>query len=224
LTIGRDGWQLLSVVDHADTPRWVCEVPAVAILRRVWMQNYWWDGTQLHWRDADNIPPAAPCLSSPYDVDAHYARKPSTQGVGYKLHSTETCEDDLPHLITHVETMSGPTADGTAMPKIHAALQQRGALPGTPIVDAGFLDAARLVESQDFDGVDLLGPTRQDYHWQTREGAGFDAQHFQIDGDQQHATCPAGKVSTGWTPALETRGNPVIQVKFATTDGRHCEP
>jgi transposase len=56
LTIGRDGWQLLSAIDHADTPLWLREMPAVTILRRVWMQNYWWDGTQLHWREADTIP------------------------------------------------------------------------------------------------------------------------------------------------------------------------
>jgi hypothetical protein len=41
--------------------------------------------------------------------------------------------------------------------------------------------------------VDLLGPTRMDYHWQAREGVGFDAQHFSIDGDRQQASCPAGK-------------------------------
>jgi transposase len=144
--------------------------------------------------------------------------------VGYQLPSTETCEDDLPHLITHVDTMSGPTADGTAMPKIHAALQQRGLLPGTHLVDTGFLDAARLVESRDSYGVALWGPTRQDSHGQAREGAGFDAQHCRIAWDQPHATCPAGKVSTGWTPAIDTRGNPVIQVTFATKDGRPCEP
>jgi hypothetical protein len=48
-------------------------------------------------------------------------------------------------------------------------------------VDTGFLDAALLVESRAHDGVDLLGPTRFDYHWQAREGGGFDAQHFQVD-------------------------------------------
>jgi transposase len=48
LTLGCDGWQLLAAIDHADTPRWVREVPAVAVLRQVSGQNYWWDGTQ--WR------------------------------------------------------------------------------------------------------------------------------------------------------------------------------
>jgi transposase len=222
LTIGHDGWRLLAAIDHADAPLWLREVPAVAILRRVWMQNYWWDGTQLHWREADNIPPAAQFISSPYDPEAHYARKHTTQWVGYKVHITETCDDDLPHLITNVETTIGPTADGAATPKIHAALQQRGLLPGTHIVDTGFLDAELLVESQEHYDVDLLGPTRLDYHWQAREGAGFDAQHFQIDWDRQHATCPAGKASISWTPAMDNRDNPVIKIKFSTKDCRHC--
>jgi hypothetical protein len=37
-----------------------------------------------------------------------------------------SCREDTIFLITHVETMSGPAADGAATPKIHAALQQRG--------------------------------------------------------------------------------------------------
>jgi transposase len=222
-TIGHDGWQLLAAVDHADAPPWLREVPAVVILRRVWLQNYWWDGTQLQWREANNIPPAAQFISSPYDPEAHYARKHTTQWVGYKVHITETCEDDRPHLITNIETTIGPAADGAVTPDIHAALQRRGLLPGTHIVDTGFLDAELLVESQDDYAVDLLGPTRLDYHWQAREGTGFDAQHFQIDWDHQHATCPAGKTSTGWTPAVDNRGNAVIKVKFSTKDCRHCE-
>jgi hypothetical protein len=54
-------------------------------------------------------------------------------------------------------------------------------------------------------------------------GAGFDAQHFQIDWDQQHATCPAGKTSISWTPAIDNRENPVVKVKFSTKDCRCCE-
>jgi transposase len=223
LTIGHDGWRLLTAIDHAEAPAWLREVPAVAVLRRVWMQNYWWDGAQLHWREADNIPPAARFISSPYDADAHYARKHTTQWVGYKVHITETCEDDLPHLITNVDTMIGPASDGAATPQIHDALQQRDLLPATHIVDTGFLDAELLVKSREYYGVDLLGPTRLDYHWQAREGAGFDVQHFQIDWDQQHATCPAGKTSISWTPAIDNRKNAVIKVKFSSKDCRRCD-
>jgi transposase len=223
LTIGHDGWRLLAAIDHLDAPPWLREVPAVAILRRVWMQNYWWDGTQLQWREADNIPPAARFISSPYDAEAHDARKHTTPWVGYKVHITETCEDDLPHLITNITTTPGPASDGAATPQIHAALEQRGLLPGIHIVDTGFLDAELLVESLEHYGVDLLGPTRLDYHWQAREGAGFDVQHFQIDWDQQHARCPAGKTSISWTPAVDNRKNAVIKVKFSSKDCRRCD-
>ena len=80
LTIGHDGRRLLAAVDHAEALPWRREVPAVAIPRRVWLQNYWWDGTQVQWREADNIPPAARFISSPYDPEAPYARKHTTQG------------------------------------------------------------------------------------------------------------------------------------------------
>jgi hypothetical protein len=71
LTIGNDGRRLLAAVDHPAAPPWLREIPAVAILRRVWLQNSWWDGTQLRWREADNIPPAARFISSPDDLDAY---------------------------------------------------------------------------------------------------------------------------------------------------------
>jgi transposase len=187
------------------------------------MQHYGWDGTQLQWRKADNSPPAARCISSPADAEAHDARKHTTPWVGDTVPSTETCEDDLPHLITPIETIPGPTANGAATPQSHDALQRRGLLPGTPIVDTGVLAADLLIKSRDDDGVDLLGPTRLDYHWQARAGAGFDVQHCQIDGDPQHASCPAGKTRISGTPVVDNRGNAVITVKFASEDCRRCD-
>jgi transposase len=222
LTIGNDGWQLLSALYAVEAPGWLRQVPAVERLRRIWLQNYCWDGTEVQWRAADNIPPAAQFISSPYDVEARYARKHTTQWVGYKVHLTETCDDDLPHLITNVETTMAPAADGEATPRIHAALQQRSLLPTTHIADTGFLDAELLVDSREQYGVDLLGPTRLDYHWQARAGTGFDAQHFAIDWERQHATCPEGKTSVSWTPVVDNRGNDVIKIKFSAKDCRTC--
>jgi transposase len=223
MTIGHDGWRLLAAIDHADARPWLREVPAVALLRRGWIQNYWWAGPQLHWREADNIPPAAQCISSPYDAEAPYARTHTTQWVGDTVHLPETCDDALPHLLTNVQSTIGPTADGATTPKIHATLEQRNLLPGTPIVDTGFLDAELLVESPEHYGVDLLGPTRLDDHWQARAGHGYEAQHVQVDWGQQHATCPAGKPSISWTPALDNRGNAVIKGKFSRRDCRRCD-
>jgi transposase len=221
-TIGHDGWPLLAAIDHPEAPPWLRTVPAIATLRRVWMQNPWWDGTQLRWREAGTIPPAAQCISSPYDPAAHAASKLTPHWVDSKGHTTETCEDDLPHLVTHVDTTIGPAAGGAVTPKSHAALQPRGLLPGAPIVDTGSLDADLLGKSPDDYGVDLLGPTRLDYHWQARQGAGFTAQHFQIDWDRQHAIRASGKAGISWTPAVDHRGNAVIKVECATKDCRPC--
>ena len=222
LTLGHEGWQLLSAVDHADAPAWRREVPAVAVRRRVWLQHYLWDGRQLPWREAENLPPAARFISSPSDAEAPDARKHTPPWVGSKGPITETCEDDLPHLLTPIATTPGPASEGGTTPTIHAAPEQRGLLPGTPIVDPGFLDADLLVKRRDDSGVDLLGPTRLDSHGQAREGAGFDAQQLQIDGHQHQATGPAGKTRISWTPALDNRKQAVIKVKFATKEWRRC--
>jgi hypothetical protein len=50
-------------------------------------------------READNISPAAQFIRSPDDGEAHDARTHTTQWVGDKVQLTETCDDDLPHLI-----------------------------------------------------------------------------------------------------------------------------
>ena len=143
--------------------------------------------------------------------------------MGYTGHLTASGEADWPHLITHVDTTRGPAAAGTATPKIHEALQQRSLLPRTHSVDTGLLDADLLVERQAPDDGELLGPTRLDAHWQARAGAGFDAQPFRLDGDQQRATCPAGRASLSWTPAIENRKHAVIKVQCSSKDCRRCD-
>jgi len=223
LAIGADGFLLLTRVYASDAPLWLHHVPAVETLRRVWTQNYYREDDRLLWRtDAQGIPPASVFISSPYDQDAHYAKKNTTQWVGYKVHVTETCDEGLPPLITNVETTPGPAADGAVTPVIHAHLKDKDLLPCVHIVDTGFLDASLLTESRrDYD-VDLCGPARGDSHWQARAGEGFDAQHVQIDWEREQATCPEGHTSASWTPALDKRKNEVIKIKFSTKDCAAC--
>jgi transposase len=221
--LGDDGAALLNALCAAEAPRWLREVPAVEVLRRVWVQNYVPTERGLRWRTAeDGLPPSATFLSSPYDMQAHYARKRSTTWVGYKVHLTETCDEDTPHLITHVETAPAPTADGAVTPLVHQALQQQDLLPTTHLVDTGYLDAELLASSQQEYGVDLLGPVRPDVKWQAQAGQGFDAQSFVIDWERQQAICPQGRASMSWTPAVDNRQTSVIKIKFSTTDCGKC--
>jgi transposase len=55
--IGRDGSTLLADVYAVDVPAWLREIPAVQILRRIWIQNYVWVEGQLHWRSNEDLPP-----------------------------------------------------------------------------------------------------------------------------------------------------------------------
>jgi transposase len=220
--IGRDGYTLLTALYAADAPVWLREVPAVDTLRRVWIQQFHLADGTVQWRDGEDIPPATTFISSPHDLDAHYAKKRTTRWVGYKVHITETCEDDLPHLVTQVETMAGPIADGDATPVIHDNLARRDLLPQTHLVDTGYLDAELLVSSRLDYAVDLLGPTRPNRHWQARAGEGFDIQHFRVDWEKRQAVCPEGRTSVSWTPAVDNRHTDVIKIKFSPKDCGAC--
>jgi transposase len=106
---------------------------------------------------------------------------------------------------------------------IHAALKAKDCLPATQWVDSGYVGAKQLVSSQQDYDIDLVGPTRLNTGWQAREGTGFTSRDCTIDGENQQATCPAGKMSLHWWPALNNHGTPVIQIKFSKRECRICE-
>jgi transposase len=222
--IGLDGYGLLEHLYAEDAPHWLRPLPAVETLRRVWGQQYYRTETEVRWRSGeDGLPPAAQFISSPYDPEAHYAKKRTTSWVGYKVHLTESCEEGTPHLITHVETTSAPVADGEATTRIQEALAQKSLLPSTHLVDTGYVDAPVLAASQRDYGVELLGPTRADYHGQAHEQKGFAASNFQIDWQKQQAICPQQRSSVSWTPAKDRSQRDVIKIKFASADCGPCE-
>jgi transposase len=148
--------------------------------------------------------------------------KYSTHWVGYKVYITETCDEDLPHLITNVETTAATTQDFDVTKTIHASLKRHDLLPNEHLVDAGFLHAELLADTPEQFGVHLLGPAREDQKHQTRAGKGFAAEAFTIDWETKQVSCPAGKTSHSWTEAVDARGRPVVKVKFSTNDCRPC--
>lgn len=81
-------------------------------------------------------------------MEARYAKKHTTSWIGDTVQVTETCEDDAPHVLTHVETTAGPVADGAVPPLLHDALAHTDLLPRLHLVDTGSLDAALLATSQ----------------------------------------------------------------------------
>lgn len=221
-TIGADGFALLEMIYAATAPAWLREVPAVEVLRQVWVQQFYGPDEPVRWRAAQDLPPSALLICSPYDAEARYAKKRSVAWVGYKVHLTETCDEDTPHLITDVQTTVATTADFDLLPTIQADLASRQLLPAEQIVDAGYVTAKQLVASPQTYQVNLLGPVVPDASWQAKAQDGFDVATFVIDWDAQTATCPQGQVSRQWQPSQDRHGQPVIHIRFARTDCQAC--
>ncbi len=220
--IGADGFQLLQMIDAATELPWLPDVPAVQTLRRVWVEQYTDPPGPVRWREAKERAPAAQLIASPYDVDARWSTKRSVEWVGYKVHLTETCDVELPRLITHVETTPATTPDDNMLAPIHAALAARDLLPQEHLVDAGYTDAEVLVTSQQVHGVTVVGPVAQDPSWQAQAGEGFDKASFVVDWDAERVTCPAGKHSLSWLPCTDPTKFAAIHVRFARRDCLAC--
>ena len=140
------------------TSEQVCMGPAVQILRHVWSEQYADPPGPLRWRAVQDRAPAAELTASPYDPEARYSTKRGVAWVGYKVHLTETCDDDQPQLITQVLTTPATTPDCVMGPAIQHDLARRDLLPSTHLLDSGYVDAELLVTAQTWHQVDVIGP------------------------------------------------------------------
>jgi transposase len=76
--IGEQGRELLDALFDPTVPQWLRQVPAVELLRQVWVQNYQRIDDRVRWRSSEHIPPPSRYIGSPYDEEAHYSKKRST--------------------------------------------------------------------------------------------------------------------------------------------------
>ena len=77
-------------------------------------------------------------------------------------------------------------------------LQEKALLPADHLLDGAYLSGDNLVNSCNEYGIDLIGPARRDKSWQANDEAAFDQAHFEIDWENQTATCPNGKQNRAW--------------------------
>ncbi|MCL5109338.1 MAG: transposase [Chloroflexi bacterium] len=160
--------------------------------------------------------------SSPYETEARYSTKRGQSWIGYKVHLTETCDDDLPHLLTQVETTIAPVPDVVQLDSIQRDLAKADLLPAQHLVDAGYVRALNLVTSRTKHQVDLIGPTSEDHQWQAKAGEGFDTAHFDVDWDRHVVTCPQGRQSIRWCVTETARQRTLIHIDFAQAECAVC--
>lgn len=212
--MGTDGFQLLDAIYADHTPTHLKTLVAVETLRQVWLQQFYAPTDSVGLRASKDSPPGALRIRSPQDTEARYSVKRSTEWTGYKVHLSESCDESLPRLITHVETTEATTTDQEATPRIHQALKDKALTPEQHIVDQGYTSAHLLVDSQRNFGIDLLSPVALISGWQAKAKDGFDLSHFEIDWKRKVVRCPNHKRSHLWTPGKDYYGKPIIHIEF----------
>lgn len=220
--IAEDGAQLLTRLLAAETPAFLKELEVVHLLWRVWIEQYEVVEGVIRWRAAGNLPPAAQMINSPYDPDARFSRKRNTTWTGYKAHLSESCDEERPHLLTHVETTPATEPDNHTLPKIHTALAEKALLPAEHLIDAGYIDLDNVIDSRMEHQVKVIGPMRPDSSPQAHQQAGFDIAHFRIDYTAKTVTCPQGHPSVLWSHSTNQAGAESITVRFRKDDCLAC--
>lgn len=213
-TIGQDGQELLRQIDQAKDQPWLIEIPVVKILRQVWEQQYILEEGQIRQRDIKEMPAVRDWIRSPFDLDARYGRKRDIHWVGYKIHLTETCDEGKPHVITQVETRPAIEQDNEATAAIQEHLLESQLVPDQHLVDAGYISAKLILDSNEKHGIDLIGPVHVDPSWQARTPGAYDASQFQVDWEAQSAICPQGQRSMGWYLQKDSQEEPIVRIVF----------
>ncbi len=119
LILGDDGYALLDAARGSRAPVEVRLHLMVTTLEQVWEQQYERIDGRAKWRSASNFPPAGQRIESPYDTDARFNSKRGQGWSGYKVHISETCDDDEPRFVTHVATTQSTVTDVDMTQTIH---------------------------------------------------------------------------------------------------------
>jgi transposase len=221
--VGEDGFLLLEWLGSREAPEGLRALPKVDVLRRVWDRHFERTaGGAVRLRPEGEQPAAAAGIESPYDPEARYRSKSGMHWTGYVALLTETCDEDRPHLITHVATTTAAVHEVNCTAPIQGALAELGLPPGEHLVDAGFVTAELLVSSRDERGIRLVGPPRKDASWQNRTEGAYGVEDFAIDWEREQVRCPQGHTSAMWKPYTEPGRAPYVSVRFRESDCLAC--
>jgi transposase len=222
LAIGADGRYLLAALAQPEAPRHTDQLSAVQVLQQVWAQQFECQADKVQWRAPEKIPPGAQLIVTPHDPEARPGQHGEHRWHGYAVHWTESCDADLPHLITDVQAVPAPTPDVKVLPQIQARLAARDLLPAEHIVDQGYMAGHSLVESREQYGIDLIGRSPAESSWQARQPAGMTTEQFQINWARQEVTCPQGQVAHMSPVRRNTASQPVVDVQFNAAQCTGC--
>ncbi|MFC5598918.1 IS1182 family transposase [Deinococcus cellulosilyticus] len=218
--VGMDGYYMLCALEQ-DSAKEILQkqFSEVEAFQHIWKRHFRRTSRGVELIPSDELPPARLGVESPYESEAKYSTKRGKEWVGYKVHYTETCDEDLPHLIVHIDTTTAEANDAPRLELIHQALQKRALLPAQHWVDAGYVSAEQLCQSQNQYGIGLIGPPRGTRKWQKGPDDRFDLRDFRVLWDEEKVICPSGSTSISWKAQTSKQRGPSILAKFR---GQEC--
>lgn len=247
IACARDGYALVSACGEDSAPPGARDLPAVAVLRTVLVQNFMIStgdqGQEVISRrragDRDSgMPGSRARVASPYDPEARFGKKGDLAWLGYKLHVTDTCDgprecgcqagqparcphDIRPNIITCVATTDATVTDNAMTLPVTAALAACPAPPARHYADAGYASAANALACARDHGITLVTPLLLNPSRQARENQGYDRDSFTPDYDARTVTCPQGQVTSWWSETFQY-GQPRILAEFPAAACRAC--
>ncbi len=135
--VGNHGFDLLIAIAASNSED-LKNLPMVQLLEQMWKRQLEIKEGKVCFLAAEKLAPVGERFDSPYDAEAKFGKKRSSGWQGYKVHLTETCGEDNPHLITNVITTAAFLPDTEVNFKIHEELKEKGLSPGIHLVDAGY--------------------------------------------------------------------------------------
>lgn len=191
------------------------QLPAIIQLGQIWEEQYQYVNQldrNLKVRSGKDY--VVNRIRNPHDPDATFGTKRDNTWVGYKVHITESLEQ--PRFVTDVSLSASAAArDVGDLAAIQQQLIDRDLRPAQHYVDQGYMSGEQIAESQQRD-IDLRGRIGPDTQGKP---AGFRLADFDVDIENEEATCPAGRQQQRWVPMTGNTNNRIaIHVFF----GKQC--
>lgn len=158
--VGSRTLRLLTLIEADDAPAELKKLKTIKILRQMWDNQFEIRDGKVQFRPAKELAPAGERFDSPYDTEARYGNKRATTWRGYKVHYTETCDEERPFLICNVETTAAIIPDIVMGEKIHESLEKKRLLPNSHLVDSGYVEIKWIIQSARQKKIQIIGQPR----------------------------------------------------------------
>jgi transposase len=225
---GADGFYILDCIENApgEKRETLITLDSVKTLKKVLEEQFDTDGETkgkrkkrtIKLKDSKNLAPSGERIVSPHEPDARAASKGSKDWTGYRCHTAETCVENLPKLITHVQTEVATLNDSMSLDDILKSMRKRGLIPGRLWLDGGYVNVDVFAKWKKTLGIDFVARLVNGHSWQSKAGKGFDNKNFTIDWKYRTVTCPSQAESVQW----KQQSNGEANVYFSAEDCSRC--